>query len=53
MEPALLIFHVFFISACVYFSYMNGAKQGREEMLIDLLDRKIITESKLKQHYID
>jgi len=53
METSLLIFHVFFISACVYFSYQNGAKQGREEMLIDLLDRRIITETQLKNNYID
>jgi len=53
METSLLIFHGFFISACVYFSYQNGAKAGREEMLIDLLERKLVTEIQLKQNYID
>ena len=42
---------MFFIMACVYFSYRNGQKSGRSEMVVDLLDRKMITKEKLIKEY--
>ena len=51
MTIDLIIVHILFISACVYFSYQNGAKAGRSEMVEDLLDRKLITETQLRKEY--
>ena len=51
MTIDLIIVHILFISACVYFSYTNGAKAGRSEMVEDLIDRKLITESQLRKEY--
>ena len=51
MTIDLIIVHILFISACVYFSYQSGAKAGRSEMVEDLLDRKLITETQLRKEY--
>jgi len=51
MDIELFLIHLFFISACVYFSYKSGEKQGRVQMINDMIDRKIITISKLKSTY--
>ncbi len=47
----LYIIHIVFIVACVYFSYRSGQKSGRSEMVVDLLDRKMITKEKLIKEY--
>lgn len=37
--------------ACVYFSYQSGAKNGRADIIEDLLDRKLITHMQLMKAY--
>jgi len=48
---SLYLIHVLFISACVYFSYRSGTKEGRSQMVESFLDKKIITEKRLKEEY--
>ena len=40
-----------FILANTYFAYRSGQKSGRSEMVVDLLDRKMITKEKLIKEY--
>ncbi len=35
----------------MYYAYDVGKKQGRSEMVTDMLDRKLVTLSKLKKEY--
>ena len=48
-EVDLFLIHVVFIVACVYFSYRSGQKSGRSEMVVDLIDRNIVTVETLKK----
>jgi len=45
------LIQMLFIIACVYFSFRSGQKSGRSEMVVDLLDRKMITKEKLIKEY--
>lgn len=47
----LFIIHVVFISACVFFSYRSGEKNGRVQMIEDMLDRNLITTKELHKAY--
>ena len=50
-EVDLFLIHVVFIVGCVYFSYRSGQKSGRSEMVVDLIDRNIVTVETLKKEY--
>jgi hypothetical protein len=47
----LYAIHIVFIAACVYFSYRAGTKEGRSQMVESFLDKKLITEEKLKKEF--
>ncbi|SVD02195.1 uncharacterized protein METZ01_LOCUS355049 [marine metagenome] len=47
----LYLIHIVFITACVFFSYKSGTKEGRSQMVESFLDKKIITEERLKKEY--
>ena len=51
MTMELYLIHVVFIVACVYFSYQSGAKNGRADIIEDMLDRKLITHMQLMKAY--
>ena len=51
MSTELILIHVVFIAACVYFSYRSGEKTGRVEMIEDLIDRDLITTEDLIDKY--
>ena len=51
MTEELYLIHVLFISACVYFSYKAGEKNGQQMMISDMLDRKLITKKQLIKEY--
>ena len=44
----IYFFAMLFIMANTYFAYRSGQKSGRSEMVVDLLDRKMITKEKIK-----
>ncbi len=45
------LIQMIFISACAYFSFRSGQKSGRSEMVVDLIDRNIVTVETLKKEY--
>jgi len=51
----LLITHFIFITLCATGSYLYGEYQGRkighQEMVIDMLDRKLVTQDSLNKEY--
>ena len=47
----LFIIHVVFITACVFFSYRSAEKNGRVQMIEDMLDRNLITTKELHKAY--
>ena len=51
MSTELILIHVVFIAACVYFSYRSGEKAGRVEMIEDMIDRDMITTEDLIDKY--
>ena len=48
---SILVFHLIWIGGTMYYAYDVGKKQGRSEMVTDMLDRKLVTLSKLKKEY--
>ena len=51
MSVELIITHAVFICACVYFSFRSGEKNGRVEMIEDMIDRGLITTEDLIDKY--
>ena len=51
MSTDLIIIHAIFICACVYFSFRAGEKNGRVEMIEDMIDRGLITTEDLIDKY--
>ncbi len=53
----LYIIHVIFITVMASVSFLwgewSGRSKGREEMVFDLLKRKLVTQKQLEQEYID
>lgn len=51
----LLITHFIFIIVCASGSYLYGERQGRkighQEMVIDMLDRNLVTQDSLNKEY--
>ena len=48
---SILVFHILWIGGTMYYAHDVGKKQGRSEMVTDMLDRKLVTLSKLKKEY--
>jgi len=51
MEDNLIIIHIAYVVALVYFVFSSGEKSGRKQMVEDFLDRGLITEEKLEKIY--
>ena len=49
MSTDLILLHVVFITACVYFSWASGKKYGRGEMFEDMLDQELVDLNKTKK----
>lgn len=48
MSTELILLHLVFIGACVYFSWASGKKYGRGEMFEDMLDQELLDLNKTK-----
>ena len=51
MTDELILIHIGFIVALVYFVFRSGEKSGRVQMVEDMLDRGLITEQELVNNY--
>ena len=51
MTDELVLIHIGFIVALVYFVFRSGEKSGRVQMVEDMLDRGLITEQQLVNKY--
>ncbi len=51
MEDNLIIIHIAYVVALVYFVFRSGEKNGRKQMVEDFLDRGLISEEKLEKIY--
>ncbi len=51
MEDNLIIIHIAYVVALVYFVFRSGEKSGRKQMVEDFLDRGLISEEKLEKIY--
>lgn len=51
MTDELILIHIGFIVALVYFVFRSGEKSGRVQMVEDMLDRGLITEQQLVNNY--
>tara|TARA_B100000073_G_scaffold288917_1_gene251109 strand:+ start:362 stop:535 length:174 start_codon:yes stop_codon:yes gene_type:complete len=51
MTDELILIHIGFIVALVYFVFRSGEKSGRVQMVEDMLDRGLITEQQLVNKY--
>jgi len=53
----LILVHIIFIAVMASVSYMwgeaDGRKKGQQDMVIDMLDRRLVTQEQLKREYID
>ena len=52
-----ILVHIIFIVVMASVSYMwgeaDGRKKGQQDMVIDMLDRRLVTQEQLKREYID
>tara|TARA_B100000900_G_C20405775_1_gene644700 strand:+ start:251 stop:421 length:171 start_codon:yes stop_codon:yes gene_type:complete len=51
MSDGLILIHIVFIVALVYFVFRSGEKSGRVQMIEDLIDRDIVTTEDLIDKY--
>ncbi len=51
MSDGLILIHIVFIVALVYFVFRSGEKSGRVQMIEDLIDRDIVTTADLIDKY--
>jgi transcription initiation factor IIE alpha subunit len=51
MSDELILIHIGFIVALVYTVFRSGEKSGRVQMVEDMLDRGLITETDLVNKY--
>ena len=53
----LLIIHILFVTICAGVSFLygewSGRKKGQQEMVFDMLERKLVTIKQLNNEYID
>tara|TARA_Y100000590_G_C15654156_1_gene989971 strand:- start:459 stop:716 length:258 start_codon:yes stop_codon:yes gene_type:complete len=52
MTTELVLIHIGYVIALVYFVYRSGAKQGRKEIIADFLDRGLVKEDDLHREYL-
>ena len=57
MSLDLILVHIIFIVVMASVSYLwgeaDGRKKGQQDMGIDMLDRRLVTQEQLKREYID
>ena len=57
MSLDLILVHIIFIVVMASVSYLwggaDGRKKGQQDMVIDMLDRRLVTQEQLKREYID
>ena len=51
METNLILIHLVFISACVYFSFRSGYKSGQKELFSDLT-QEVVNVVELKKEIL-
>jgi len=51
MSDSLILIHLVFIVALVWFVFRSGEKSGRSQMVLDFLDRGLVNKKDLIQHY--
>jgi len=51
MEDNLILIHLGYVIALVYFVFRSGEKNGRRQMVEDFLDRGLISQEKLEKVY--
>ena len=51
MEDNLILIHLGYVIALVYFVFRSGEKNGRRQMVEDFLDRGLISREKLEKVY--
>jgi hypothetical protein len=51
MSVDLLIVHVLFVVACVYFSHRRGVIHGSETTVEVFLEKKLVTEEQLAREF--
>ena len=53
----LLIIHILFVTICAGVSFLwgeyEGRRKGQQEMVFDMLERKLVTLKQLNKEYID
>ena len=52
MTTELVLIHIGYVIALVYFVYRSGAKQGRREIISDFLDIGLVKEDDLQREYM-
>tara|TARA_B100001996_G_C18447374_1_gene510846 strand:+ start:433 stop:606 length:174 start_codon:yes stop_codon:yes gene_type:complete len=51
MSDTLILIHIGYIVALVYFVWRSGYKHGRKHLCEELLDANLVSSSKLIEHY--
>ena len=51
MSDTLILIHIGYIVALVYFVFRSGYKSGRKALCEELLDAELVTTKKLIEHY--
>ena len=51
MSMELYIIHLVFIASCVYFSFKAGERNGRGQMVEDMLEKKLFSHMDLMKAY--
>lgn len=53
MSTDLIIVHIVFIVACVYFAYRSGLNNGGNDVVEALLDRGLLSHEDLEKEFGD
>ncbi len=51
MSDTLILIHIAYIIALVYFVWRSGYRHGRKMLCEELLDANLVTSKKLIEHY--
>ncbi len=51
MSDTLILIHIGYVVALVWFVWKSGYKHGRKELCEELLDAKLVTSKALINHY--
>ncbi len=51
MTDSLIVIHILYVVALVYFVFKSGMRNGRKHLCEELLDAKLVTSDELMKHY--